>query len=60
MTGNDTTFNNDTTGGANTPAPWVPVTRAGCDFAGLGAANMELENTASDLTSVFPGFDFGT
>ena len=59
-TGNDTTFNNDTTGGANTPAPWVPVTRAGCDFAGLGAANMELENTSSDLTSVFPGFDFGT
>lgn len=58
-TGNDTTFNNDTTGGANTPAPWVPFTRAGCDFAGLGAANMELENTSSDLTSAFPGFDFG-
>lgn len=59
-TGNDKTFNNDTTGGANTPGPWVPFTRAGCDFAGLGAANLELENTTSDLTSVFPGFDFGT
>jgi hypothetical protein len=59
-TGVDQTFNNDTTGGANTPAPWVPFTRAGCDFAGLGAANMELENTTSDLTSVFPGFNFGT
>jgi hypothetical protein len=68
-TGNDTTFNNDTqnsdlTGGnsgkANAPAPWVPFTRAGCDFAGLGAANMELENTSSDLVSAFPGFNFGS
>ena len=47
-------------GNTNTPAPWVPFTRAGCDFAGLGAANMELENTSSDLASVFPGFDFGS
>ncbi|MGZ4228648.1 MAG: hypothetical protein ACXVTC_20750 [Solirubrobacteraceae bacterium] len=61
--GGDQTFNNDTGGGGNTntPAPWVPFTRAGCDFAGLGAANMELENTTSDLTSVFgSGFDFGS
>jgi hypothetical protein len=61
--GTDNTFNNDTAGNGgntNTPAPWVAFTRAGCDFAGLGAANMELENTSSDLLSVFPGFNFGT
>jgi len=61
--GGDQTFNNDTGGGGNTntPAPWVPFTRAGCDFAGLGAANMELENTTSDLTSVFgSNFNFGS
>ena len=41
--GGDTTFTNDTTGGrTNTPAPWVAFTRAGCDFAGVGAADMEL------------------
>jgi hypothetical protein len=39
--------------GVNTPAPWVGFTRAGCDFAGLGAADMELENDTSDLTTVF-------
>ncbi len=39
--------------GINTPAPWVPFTRAGCDFAGIGAANMELENDTSDLATVF-------
>jgi len=61
--GTDNTFNNDTSGNGgntNTPAPWVPFTRAGCDFAGLGTANMELENTTSDLASVFPGFNFGS
>jgi len=42
-----------TTGQKNTPAPWVPFTRAGCDFAGIGAADMELENTTSDVTGVF-------
>ncbi|MGO9955279.1 MAG: hypothetical protein ACLP50_04775 [Solirubrobacteraceae bacterium] len=39
--------------GVNTPAPWVAFTRAGCDFAGIGAADMELENDTSDLTQVF-------
>jgi hypothetical protein len=34
-------------------APWVGFTRAGCDFAGLGAADMELENDTSDLQTVF-------
>ena len=39
--------------GVNTPAPWVPFTRAGCDFAGIGAANMEFENDTSDIANVF-------
>jgi hypothetical protein len=46
-----------TTGGKNTPAPWVPYTRAGCDFGGVGTANIELENTntsaSGDMTRVF-------
>lgn len=42
-----------TTGGKNTPAPWVPYTTHGCDFAGIGAADMELENTGSDVTQTF-------
>ncbi len=44
-----------TTGGKNTPAPWVPYTSHGCDFAGISAADMELENTTSDVTQAFPG-----
>src|SRR5437667_5319432 len=31
-------------GQTNTPAPWVPFTRAGCDFGGVSTANIELEN----------------
>jgi hypothetical protein len=42
-----------TSGQKNTPAPWVAFTRAGCDFAGVGAADLELENTTSDVTQVF-------
>jgi hypothetical protein len=41
----------------NTPAPWVPFTRAGCDFGAVSLANIELENTgtgpAGDMTKVF-------
>ncbi|MBO0770650.1 MAG: hypothetical protein J2P35_04250, partial [Actinobacteria bacterium] len=36
-----------------TPAPWVPYTRAGCDFGAVGTANLELENTAVDIPKVF-------
>jgi hypothetical protein len=36
-----------------TPAPWVPYTRAGCDFGAVGTANVELENTAVDIPKVF-------
>src|SRR5215467_11268098 len=40
------------------PAPWVPYTRAGCDFGSAGGpANIVLENTATgpsgDMTKVF-------
>src|SRR5919197_462948 len=40
-----------------TPAPWVPYTRAGCDFGGVATANLVLENTSTgpngDMTKVF-------
>ena len=35
------------------PAPWVPFTRAGCDFGGVSTANMVLENTTPDIANVF-------
>jgi len=41
----------------NTPAPWVPFTRAGCDFGAISLANIELENTGTgtfgDIAEVF-------
>ena len=43
--------------GLTTPAPWVPYTRAGCDFGGVGTANLELENNlitpGGDIANVF-------
>ena len=39
------------------PAPWVPYTRAGCDFGAVALANVVLENTGTgpngDMTKVF-------
>src|ERR687888_525501 len=35
------------------PAPWVPFTRAGCDFGAVATANTILENTALDVPTVF-------
>src|SRR5713101_5135949 len=35
------------------PAPWVPFTRAGCDFGAVATANTVLENTAIDIPTVF-------
>jgi hypothetical protein len=39
------------------PAPWVPYTRAGCDWGATALANVVLENTATgpagDMTKVF-------
>ena len=41
----------------NAPAPWVPYTRAGCDFGATALANVVLENTGiganGDMTKVF-------
>jgi hypothetical protein len=39
--------------GVNAPAPWVAFTRAGCDVGAVGAADMEIENTGTDLTTIF-------
>jgi hypothetical protein len=36
-----------------TPAPWVPFTRAGCNVGNFSTANMDLENTRVDLPTVF-------
>lgn len=49
----DTKFNMLTAGGKNAPAPWVPFTRAGCNFGGVATANMVLENTVTDIPTVF-------
>jgi hypothetical protein len=44
-------------GQKTTPAPWVPFTRAGCNFGGVSTANIELENTATgpfgDMSQAF-------
>ncbi|HZR40041.1 MAG TPA: hypothetical protein VFB12_08005 [Ktedonobacteraceae bacterium] len=37
----------------NAPAPWVPYTRAGCNFGGVAMANTILENTNLDIPAVF-------
>jgi hypothetical protein len=58
----DTTGANDplpnmVTDQKNTPAPWVPFTRAGCDFGAISLANIELENTGTgpfgDMSEAF-------
>ena len=49
----DTTFNMLTASGLNAPAPWVPYTRAGCNFGSVATANTILENTAIDIPTVF-------
>jgi hypothetical protein len=38
---------------ATPPAPWVPFTRAGCDFGAVSTSNMELENTSPDIQNTF-------
>ncbi|HTQ76019.1 MAG TPA: hypothetical protein VMI74_17200 [Burkholderiales bacterium] len=55
--GTPTVFNMIGPDGSNVPAPWVPFTRAGCDFGAVGGANIVLENTnttpTGDITKVF-------
>jgi hypothetical protein len=50
----DTKFNMLTADGKNAPAPWVPFTRAGCNFGSVATANTILENTGIDVPTVFP------
>jgi hypothetical protein len=46
-----------TDGQKTTPAPWVPFTRAGCDFGAVSLANIELENIGTgpfgDMSEAF-------
>jgi hypothetical protein len=55
--GTPTVFNMIGPDGSNVPAPWVPFTRAGCDFGAVGGANIVLENTnttaTGDITKIF-------
>jgi hypothetical protein len=50
-------FNMVTPTGANSPAPWVAYTRAGCDVGNVSTANAVLEtasaSTFSDVATVF-------
>jgi hypothetical protein len=46
-------YNLLTAAGKNAPAPWVPYTRAGCDFGAVSTANIELENLFPDIPVVF-------
>jgi hypothetical protein len=54
---NDALANMVTDGQKNTPAPWVPFTRTGCDFGAISLANIELENTGTgpfgDMSQAF-------
>jgi hypothetical protein len=49
--------NGDSGSPKNAPAPWVPYTKAGCDFGATALANVVQENTgtgpAGDMTKVF-------
>ncbi len=48
-------YNNVNADGRNTPAPWVPFTRAGCNVGGVSTANIELENNGNLATVFGPG-----
>jgi hypothetical protein len=49
----DTAYNMLTPDGHNAPAPWVPYTRAGCNFGAVSTANIVLENNSFDIPKVF-------
>jgi hypothetical protein len=49
----NSTYTMVTAEGKNAPAPWVPFTRAGCNFGAAGVANIVLENSGVDLADVF-------
>jgi hypothetical protein len=37
----------------NAPAPWVPFTRAGCDYGAFSTANIEFETIPGDVNKVY-------
>ena len=41
--------------GKNAPAPWAAFTKAGCDFGAVALADMEFENTTTDIANAFGG-----
>lgn len=47
----DTTYNMLTADGHNAPAPWVPFTRAGCNFGAVAMSNVVLHRP--DIARVF-------
>ncbi|MGI8576640.1 MAG: hypothetical protein ACR2KG_01720 [Nocardioidaceae bacterium] len=49
----DTSYSLVTRGGKNTPAPWVPFTRAGCDFGAIASSNAIVENPSADVPKIF-------
>lgn len=49
----DILYNMLTADGHNAPAPWVPYTRAGCNFGAVSTANIVLENNSFDIPKVF-------
>src|SRR6266581_402615 len=48
----DKTYKMLTAAGQNAPAPWVPYTRAGCNFGAVATANTILESTG-DIKNVY-------
>jgi arylsulfatase A-like enzyme len=52
-TPSDRKFNMLAADGKNAPAPWVPYTRAGCNFGSVATANTVLENIGIDVPTVF-------
>jgi phospholipase C len=50
MVNNDPPSLGGTGASRNTPAPWVPYAKAGCDVGGIGLANIELENNTAIIT----------
>ncbi len=49
----DTSYSLLTRRGTNTPAPWVPYTRAGCDFGAIASSNAIVENPTADVPKIF-------
>ncbi|BCL83891.1 hypothetical protein ccbrp13_63560 [Ktedonobacteria bacterium brp13] len=49
----DTAYNMISAPNTNTPAPWVPYTRAGCNVGGVDMVNTVLENTSYDVPAIY-------